>query len=265
MGKNLFLANLADNYDFSKTKNFMIDEIIQLFNHCASAGRRITEVLFVQKAFDGHDLNAYLENVRDLFGEVNVKLITDGDDPVQMINSAQAIAIGGGNMNMLENYLNPSMCTAVNKRISARIPYIGWNEGSIFACPTRIENLSVLSDNLFAAVPFQFVAHYNNTSANRDIIEDFLQHNQQTIKHVICFKDLTPAVVSGRSATSVGGAVGDSSSPSTATGDEGSGVRIVDDNAGLAGTQAPAAVVLYKLDDDGNLLFVPDPDISVIM
>ena len=162
MKKYLLLTNLVDNYTFVKTKVFMTSQISSLFrSYALHSGKEITEVLFVTYAFNGLDKDEYVANVRNLFGAVKVKLITDGD-PATLIEGAQALVIGGGSMTKLENGVNAALRTAINNKITnSGIPYIGWNEGSVFACPTKIEDLSSLTSGLISAVPFQIVCHYN--------------------------------------------------------------------------------------------------------
>lgn len=264
MEKNLLLTNLVDNYSFVNTKVFMTAEINSLFrSYALNTGNEITEILFIPYAYDGTEIILYIGKVQELFGTVNLKNITEGNNPIEMIRQAQAIVIGGGRMDLLENSLNIDMRNEIKIKIDAKIPYIGWNEGSVIACPTKIEDLGTVSNDLIAAVPFQFVCQYDDNPANRISIEDFMRNNPN-IKNVVCFSDQVPPVAAAHSVPGDGDIVEDSDNNTTAA-NEGSGIRIVKSKAGLAGTQSAATVILYQLDDNGNLIPVPNPDISVII
>lgn len=264
MGKNLLLANLVDNYSFENTRDFMISEINDLFNaYHANNGVIINEVLFLPGAYEGDNINDYLANVRVLFGDRNVKLITDGHDPVQMINGAEAIIVGGGNITRLENTYGYNIRTAIKNRVNTSgIPYLAWNEGSEFACPKKIDDLGTLSTDLLGIVPFQLVSHFIDNHQNRNSISDFLLHNPN-IKYVVCFSNEVPLARDLKYSIDIVGA-SNTSGDKTASDKGGSGIQIEEENSKLV-AEGNTKVTLFNLDENGNLYSVPDPDFSVLM
>lgn len=251
MGKNLLLTNLADNYDFSASRQFMANQIKTLFFYCASkTGSLPSEVLFIPYAYDGLGdfYNSYIENVKGLFFEVNFRVITEFSNPVEAIEGAHAICIGGGNLNLLKNSVSDNMYDKLFDKIENGIPYIGWNEGAVFACPTHIEDYEA-DETLINVVPFQIFSHFRDTFLNLTKIKTFLTNNAVRtlpIVHVVCIIDNTPFE-------------GDEKKEEEATDEGGSGIRIEDSNAGLAETNT-ANVLIYQL-EDGNLVSIPyDPD-----
>ena len=264
MGKNLLLTNLADNYYFGNTKELMIDEINKLFSHCASTGRLIDEVLFIAYAFDGGDWNSYINNVKDLFPDQQFRLINEFSNPVEAIGNAQAVCVGGGNLNYLKNSVSDVMFDKLNTRIENGMPYIGWNEGAVLACPTHIDDLNA-SEIFIDLVPFQIFCHFKMNLANETKIRAFLIGNSDRILpivQVVCFSDST--TVNSFQKIPEKDVVQDTDKKADAE-EEGSGIRIEESNAGLAGTESAPAVIIYQL-VDGNLFSFPlDPNNVAIM
>jgi peptidase E len=263
MGKNLLLTNLIKNYSFVNTKAFMTNEISALFRfYSHNTHNSITKALFISYAYDGNDINLYMRRVQELFGDVEVINITDGDDPVEMIKNAQAIVVGGGRIDLLERSLNSEMRREINKRIDSEIPYIGWNEGSVYACSHEIGFPASSSGDLLNAVPFQFVSHFKNTQQNRNTIEAFLKQNMP-IQYTVCCQPKPLRPIERESVPAHEEVVG-ADNVSMETEEEDSGLRIEDSNAGLAGTESSKQIKLYRL-QDGALYEAPLSEIGNII
>lgn len=257
MALNLLLTNIPENYSFEKSKGFLIPRITEMLPSS------VNEVIFILNAYNGDDLEMYKRNVTDLFGNTRLKFILAGTDTIPLIDNAEAIAIGGGDMSLLENTIDPAVRTAIRNSTNRRIPFLTWNEGSVFASPAKIEGLSTQTDDFLRIVPFQFVSHYNDNNQNRISIRDFLVNNS-TIKHAVCFCDEPMTEETARSTTVVSGVYGASPEKTEGTDDKGSGVRIEEENVGLAGTEANATLKLFHV-ENGELVEDPPANIGNII
>lgn len=251
MGKSLLLTNLPDNYQFSTSaKKFMNEQIKYLFkSYYLRSGKKVNEILFIPYAYDrsSDDFNNYLSDVKSFFNDLGVsfKNIMDHPKPLESILESQAITIGGGNLYYLLNTLSDEMLDLINQRVNYGIPYIGWNEGSVISCPSYIGNYNE-EDLLINAVPFQTYHHYIDTESVNEKIFDFLEDEYYSdpdlrapIKHVVCFKDEKTEKEKESSKES--------------------GVRIEEENVGMAGYDA-ALIIIYQL-IDGELKAISfDPE-----
>jgi len=101
---------------------------------------------------------------------IGVRAVTATDNPVAMIRSADALAVGGGNsFQLLKRMYETGLLEAVRARARAGLPYLGWSAGSNLACPTirTTNDMPVVQPPSFAAlclVPFQINPHYSNTA-----------------------------------------------------------------------------------------------------
>ncbi len=256
MGKTLLLTNLADNYLSGNSKEFMIDEINKLMTHCDPSGETIKEVLFIPYANEyGLDIlySTYITQVDSIFGMRKIRVITEFSNPLEAISAAKAICVGGGNLSFLKNTMTKIMYEKIKEKISNGMPYIGWNEGAILACPTHIDDL-VCVEELINAVPFQLYCHFKKNVATEAKIEAFLLANADRvlpIVQVVCFSDELP---SDDSIISFSGKNLKDSRDNTPNRDDedtgGSGVVVEDDEAGLAGTESTSTITIYQLVDE---------------
>ena len=240
----MFLANLKDNYSFStETERFLTSQIRLIIN---SAGGNISEFLFIDSSFEGtaQELDKYKNTVRSLFATVgcNLTFISDSGDPAFSIDQSKAIAVGGGSLQKLSNSLSTRIKGMIMNKVKGGIPYVGFNAGSVFASPASID-ASPTTIDCVNAVPFQYYSNYRDSQVNRDILQTFLiEHKTEPAK----IKYITAMT----------------SAP------DGSGIRMEDDDAGLA---LPDSLVepmfLFTLDQNDQIkaeIFNPD-DLNIIL
>ncbi|WP_158847925.1 dipeptidase PepE [Algibacter sp. L1A34] len=126
-------------------------------------------ILFIPYARPGgisHD--GYTELVQTAFAKINktVTGIHTYDNPVEAVNQAEAIFVGGGNTFVLTNQLyKNNLIATLRTVIKAGTPYLGTSAGSNI-CGLTIKNTNDMpiiyppSFNALALVPFNINPHY---------------------------------------------------------------------------------------------------------
>lgn len=140
-------------------------------DHCANAitallGASIQRVLFVPYAI--HDRNAYAANVRARFALMGYEVdsVHDANRPVDAVERAQAIFIGGGNtFRLIDALWRHDLLEPIRRRVMSGIPYVGTSAGSNVACPSirTTNDMPIVQPPSFAAldlVPFNINPHY---------------------------------------------------------------------------------------------------------
>jgi dipeptidase E len=124
--------------------------------------------LFIPYAAVTFSFDEYEAKVEARFAELghHVTSIHHAWRPVQAIEQAQAIVVGGGNtwqlVQMMHDY---DLMEAIRKKVEAGTPYIGWSAGSNVACPSlRTTNDMPIVDphgfETLGLIPFQINPHY---------------------------------------------------------------------------------------------------------
>lgn len=121
---------------------------------------------------------------------LTVRSVTEAADPLALVASAQAIAVGGGNtFQLLRCMYETGLLRAVRERVLGGAPYLGWSAGSNLACPTirTTNDMPVVQPPSFVAlelVPFQINPHYTDAvlpnhggESRDDRIAEFLTLN----------------------------------------------------------------------------------------
>lgn len=152
----------------------------------------VKKVLFIPYAGVSISYDAYEERVNAVFKSLgfDVYSIHHDSNPVQAIENAEAIAIGGGNtFHLLREMQRAGIMSAIRERVLSGVPYMGWSAGSNLACPTmRTTNdmpiVEPESFNCLGLIPFQINPHYldahpsNHGGETREQrIEEFLVVN----------------------------------------------------------------------------------------
>ena len=139
--------------------------------HCKAAiadhFQSVSSVLFVPYALADHS------GYRDIVSKalepigISVESIHQSNDPVDSINGAEAIFIGGGNsFRLLKTLYDLTLIDPIRDAVSMRgIPYMGSSAGTNMACPTiRTSNdmpiVEPPSFNALGFVPFQINPHF---------------------------------------------------------------------------------------------------------
>jgi dipeptidase E len=160
----------------------------------------VRDVLFIPYAGVGlapEDIGAsydsYETRVRVVFNELGHEIhsIHKEKDPVGAVNSAEAIAVGGGNTFYLVYMLyKTGIVEVIRKKALGGAPYLGWSAGANVACPTlRTTNdmpiIQPESFRCFDLVPFQINPHYLDANpeghggeTRQQRIEEFLTVNR---------------------------------------------------------------------------------------
>lgn len=91
----------------------------------------IDQVLFIPFAGVTLDWDAYTAKVKEALPEVTVTGIHQHKNAQEAVNNAKAILVGGGNtFNLLNEIYRQDLFKAIEQRVIAGIPYIGWSAGS---------------------------------------------------------------------------------------------------------------------------------------
>lgn len=142
------------NYPKQNIKNFL--------------GETPINCLFIPYAAVTFSFDEYEHKVNNRFAEIGHKVtsIEKYDNPIEAVEKADAIVVGGGNTWQLVKMLHEkNLMQAIAKKVKGGTPYVGWSAGSNIACPTLkttndmpiVEPASFDTLNL---VPFQINPHY---------------------------------------------------------------------------------------------------------
>jgi len=138
--------------------------------------------------------NVYLERVAAVFKELGfeVESVHKAADPVNMIENAEAIAVGGGNtFHLVAQMHKTKIMQAIKKKAENGTPYMGWSAGANVACPTLMttNDMPIIqpeSFNCLNLVPFQINPHYLDANpeghggeTRQQRIEEFLVINSK--------------------------------------------------------------------------------------
>ncbi|MDR2086548.1 MAG: dipeptidase PepE [Dysgonamonadaceae bacterium] len=131
-------------------------------------GETSVTALFIPYAAVTFGFDEYEAKVERRFSGLghHVSSIHHASNPIQAVEEARTIVVGGGNtwqlVQMLHDY---GLMEPVRKKVEAGTPYIGWSAGSNVACPTlRTTNDMPIVDphgfNTLNLIPFQINPHY---------------------------------------------------------------------------------------------------------
>ena len=137
-------------------------------NEIATTLAGVTEVAFVPYAAVTFSYDEYERKVQDRFNEIGIKVrsVHRVINKRNFIRSAQAIVIGGGNtFALLKKMQEEGLLSAIQRRVKAGAPYVGWSAGSNVTCPTicTTNDMPIVQPESFRAinlVPFQINPHY---------------------------------------------------------------------------------------------------------
>jgi len=182
----------------------------------------VTELLFIPYAGVTVNYDDYTAMVQSALIDsgITVKGIHQFDDPINAINTANAIAVGGGNtFHLLHQLYQNNLINAIQDKVAQGIPYIGWSAGSnIAGLSIRTTNdMPIIEPESFDAlqlVSFQLNPHYtdhnppgHNGETREQRLAEVMVLNETTPIVAIVegtgldIKDNTMALVSGLSDT----------------------------------------------------------------
>jgi dipeptidase E len=120
------------------------------------AGRRVA---FVPFAFHDHD--GYTAKVRERLGKMDLDVV-----PIDEMNNADAIFVGGGNtFRLLKTLYERDLLTPIRDRVRAGLPYLGSSAGTVITAPTMrtTNDMPIVQPQSFDAlglVTYQINPHY---------------------------------------------------------------------------------------------------------
>src|SRR5690554_287667 len=158
-------------------------------------GKKPINAVFIPYAAVTFSFEEYEEKVNNRFVEIghHVTSIHRFINPVEAIENADAIVVGGGNTWQLVGMLwEKGLMKAIRKKVKEGTPYVGWSAGSNIACPTlkTTNDMPIVEPLKFKTlklVPFQINPHYlddnpaNHGGETREVrIKEFIEINQDT-------------------------------------------------------------------------------------
>ncbi|MCU0361828.1 MAG: dipeptidase PepE [Bacteroidales bacterium] len=155
-------------------------------------GNAPVKTLFIPYAAVTFSYDIYEEKVRERFRQVGHDIVSIHrlPDPVEAVQNAEAIVVGGGNTwKLLRTVRDLKLIEPVKNRVLSGTPYIGWSAGSNMACPTirTTNDMAVVQPDSFEAfglIPFQINPHYLDANpeghageTREQRIEEFIEMN----------------------------------------------------------------------------------------
>lgn len=153
-------------------------------------------IVFIPYAGVTFSWDEYTDKVNDALAEIGIRLsgIHSMDNPVQSIEEADAIMVGGGNsFNLLKELYKNDLIKAIQEKVHSGTPYIGWSAGANMACPTlkTTNDMPVVEPPSFEAlnlIPFQINPHYteavipNHGGESRELrLLEFIEANKEML------------------------------------------------------------------------------------
>lgn len=149
-------------------------------------------LLFIPYAAVSFGYDEYEDKVKTRFNDWGYEItsIHRYKDPVNAINNAGGIVVGGGNtFHLLHQLQKLHLLAPLSGMVKTGIPYIGWSAGSNVTCPTIMttNDMPVIEPKNFNAlqlIPFQINPHYVDTNPDghagetrEERINEFIQVN----------------------------------------------------------------------------------------
>ena len=131
-------------------------------------GDKPLNCLFIPYAAVTFSFDEYEEKVNNRFTEIGHKVtsIHHFENPIEAVEKAEAIVVGGGNTWQLVKMLQENnLMEAMVKKVEEGTPYVGWSAGSNIACPSlrTTNDMPIVEPAKFETlglVPFQINPHY---------------------------------------------------------------------------------------------------------
>lgn len=132
-------------------------------------GAEIKKIAFVPFARpSGISFDEYTKRARERYADFGYDIVSVHEDasPYQLISTADAVFIGGGNTFLLLKTLHEwDLLNGIRKRVENGMPYIGTSAGSNVACPTikTTNDMPIVGPKNLEALgvfPYQINAHY---------------------------------------------------------------------------------------------------------
>ncbi|GAB2842549.1 type 1 glutamine amidotransferase family protein [Ferruginibacter profundus] len=131
-------------------------------------GDTVATIAFVPFASVDTNYEAYTEKVRAAL-PYNIVTVTP-DNAIDIITTADAIMVGGGNtFKLLHDLYGTNALPLIQEKINSGTPYIGWSAGSNITGATicTTNDMPIINPGSFSALaffPFQINPHYYNVA-----------------------------------------------------------------------------------------------------
>ncbi len=157
-------------------------------------GDKTVTALFIPYAAVTFSFDLYESKVEERFSEIGHHIISihQFSDPIEAVQKADAIVVGGGNTWQLVRMMHDNrLMEAIRQKVIHGTPYIGWSAGSNVACPTlqTTNDMPVVDPKGFdcmGLIPFQINPHYLDANpaghggeTREQRIEEFLEVNPE--------------------------------------------------------------------------------------
>jgi dipeptidase E len=151
-----------------------------------------TTAIFIPYAAVSFGYDEYEAKVDKVFSELECKItgVHHAWNPIQAVEKAETIIIGGGNTwRLVQQMREHGLMEVIKQKVEAGTPYIGWSAGSNVACPSlRTTNDMPIVDphgfNTLNLIPFQINPHYLDVhpegfggETREDRIKEFIEIN----------------------------------------------------------------------------------------
>jgi dipeptidase E len=131
-------------------------------------GDTYKNIVFIPFAGVSISWDEYTDKVNESLRKVAIQVhgIHRSSNPIDTINKAEAIVVGGGNSFQLLHFLYEyELLEVIKTKVSEGVPYIGWSAGSNVACPSiqTTNDMPIVEPPTLRAlnlVPFQINPHY---------------------------------------------------------------------------------------------------------
>jgi dipeptidase E len=143
----------------------------------------------LEKSYDAY--LARVSGVLNLLG-FETESVHQSANPIEMIQKAEAIAVGGGNtFHLVAEMHKTGIMEVIREKASSGTPFMGWSAGSNVACPTLMTTndmpiIQPASFNCLNLIPFQINPHYLDANpeghggeTREQRIEEFLVVNKK--------------------------------------------------------------------------------------
>jgi len=155
---------------------------------------KTVNALFIPYAAVTFSFDQYESKVEERFAEIghHITSVHHFSDPVEAVQNAEAIVVGGGNTWQLVRMMHDNrLMEAIRNKVIHGTPYIGWSAGSNVTCPTlqTTNDMPVVDPKGFdcmGLIPFQINPHYLDANpkghggeTREQRIEEFLEINPE--------------------------------------------------------------------------------------
>ena len=177
----------------------------------------VKKIVFIPYAAVSFGFDQYEQMVQPVFEKLGVEIhsIHQFDNAQKAVESADAVAVGGGNtFALLTRLYQNGLVEALKDLVGNGLPYMGWSAGTNVACPTiRTTNdmpiVAPPSLNALSLVPFQINPHFisgkpagHNGESREERLNEFTAYNQN--EAVLAIREGSALYVEGENARLMG-------------------------------------------------------------